>query len=143
MQRCQDANSEIECGGKKNDDCLNDRELYYTLHLSSAKSNWPTRRLSTALNQRRAIKAERLINLASSVRILMSETRARELSRPVINFGFKYGALGARKRDEKLQNEFERKWNRGASAEGVTDQFCRKRFCDSSWCYDDGTLTFP
>lgn len=63
------------------------------------------RSLSTALYQRRAIKAERLINLASRVRILMSKTCAWG-SRPAINYGFKYGAPEALKRDEKLQNKF-------------------------------------
>lgn len=62
--------------------------------------------LSTALNQRRAIKAARLINLAFRVRILMGNN-ARIGSRPAINSVFKYAAsLEALKRDEKLRNEF-------------------------------------
>lgn len=55
-----------------------DRGLYYAIHLSFAKIDRP-KFVHPALNQRKAIKAERLINLASRVRILMTKTRAYEL----------------------------------------------------------------
>lgn len=71
VQRCEDANCELA-----------ERETAvamiegFIMRFICRPRKPIGRSLSTALYQRRAIKAERLINLASRVRILMGKTRA-------------------------------------------------------------------